>query len=200
MIDSKYSTKYKRWIVHPLIHLKVMQKVHPNVLTFGALFTGVLILPMLAFEKSLMAFLLLLTTGLLDTLDGSLARLTQLISPKGAVLDIVSDRMVESAIVLGLYFVEPSARGLPVILMLTSILICVTSFLVVGIFTENQSEKSFHYSPGLMERAEAFIFFGIMILFPISFIPLAYLFSFCVFFTGLIRVIQFFTFDNFVDL
>lgn len=69
------------------------------------------------------------------------------------------DRVVEFVVVLALWFVAPQQRGLWCLLMLGSMLLCITSFLVVGIFSENQSQKSFHYSSGLMERAEAFSFF-----------------------------------------
>lgn len=75
--------------------------------------------------------------------------------------------------------------------MLTSILLCVTSFLVVGIFTEKQTEKSFYYSPGLIERGEAFFFFILMILFPSYFVLLSSLFILLVLLTTAIRVVQF---------
>lgn len=62
--------------------------------------------------------------------------------------------------------IAPQERGLWCMLTLGSMLLCITSFLVVGIFTENQSQKSFHYSPGLMKRAEAFSFFIAMMIWP----------------------------------
>ena len=153
---------------------------------------GVSALPALALGLPLLALGLIVFSGYLDTLDGSLARHQQKTTPHGAALDIVSDRAVEFArLFLGLYCVDPMSRGLPAILMLGSVLICVTSFLIVGLFSENSSEKSFHYSPGLVERAEAFLIFAAMILFPSSFIFLTYLFSFLVFLTAAIRMVQF---------
>ena len=130
-------------------------------------------------------------TGFLDTLDGSLARHLKTTSPKGTVFDITSDRLVEFSIILGLYAFDPTHRALGTLLMLGSVLICVTSFLVVGIFEDNQTEKGFHYSPGIMERAEAFLFFGAMILFPSYFMILAILFTSLVFLTAVIRLSQF---------
>ena len=55
----------------------------------------------------------------------------------------------------------------------------------------NQTEKSFNYSEGIMERPEAFIFFALMILFPNWFPVLASLFSALVFLTAMIRVLEF---------
>ena len=75
--------------------------------------------------------------------------------------------------------------------MLGSILLCITSFLVVGIFTPNHSSKSFHYSPGLIERAEAFLFFIVMIFVPYYFTFFAFLFATLVALTALIRLWQF---------
>ena len=72
--------------------------------------------------------------------------------------------------------------------MLGSVLICITSFLVVAIVSDNQSEKSFYYSPGLMERAEAFIFFILMIWLPQYFSFLSMSFIILVSYTALKRV------------
>ena len=110
----------------------------------------------------------------------------------GAILDITCDRCVEFSIILGLYLVDPTSRPFLSFMMLGSVLVCVTTFLVVALFTPNESEKGFHYSPGLIERAEAFLFFGLMILFPPLFTPLAALFSILVFLTGLLRIRQFY--------
>jgi len=99
--------------------------------------------------------------------------------------------MVEFAVILGLFFVDANERALPSLVMLGSILLCITTFLVVGIFVENQSVKSFFYSPGLIERAEAFIFFSIMILFPSTFMVAAYLFSALTFFSAIFRFWEF---------
>jgi phosphatidylglycerophosphate synthase len=173
------------------LRISTLRAIHPNIFTLIALLLGSAILPCLVLNLRITAFIFLLLSGFLDTLDGSLARARGKSSPKGAAFDIISDRIVEVAIVLGLYMVDPTERALPSLLMLGSILICVTSFLIVGVFTENSSSKSFHYSPGLIERAEAFVFFGAMILIPSAFVMLAYLFSALVLLTALIRTVQF---------
>lgn len=163
----------------------------PLQATFMAILCGFFTLPLLAAKYSLAACIFLLLSGFFDTLDGTLARHKKLVTSFGTVLDITGDRLVEFSLILGLYLFQPEARGLACICMLGSVLLCVTSFLVVGIFTENQSEKSFHYSPGLIERAEAFIFFLLMILFPEWFFFLALLFSLTVFLTVLVRLWEF---------
>ncbi|MFQ5729421.1 MAG: CDP-alcohol phosphatidyltransferase family protein [Waddliaceae bacterium] len=191
MIDSHFRSPYQTLMIDPLLCKLAKLNIRPHIYTWIALISGAAILPALYYQKFFLAFLLLLVSGFLDTLDGSIARAKNLATPKGAVFDIVSDRIVETSTIIGLYLVEPSSRGFFCLLMLSSAFLCVTSFLVVGIFMQNTSEKSFHYSPGIMERTEAFIFFSLMILFPSSFTPLSLLFSFLVILTAIIRIRQF---------
>jgi phosphatidylglycerophosphate synthase len=153
---------------------------------------GLMVMPLLWFHLRGYATFCLLLSGYLDTVDGSLARMQQMTSPQGAALDILTDRFVEIMVMLGLWGVDPVHRSLLCMIMLASILMCVTSFLVVGIFTQNQTAKSFHYSPGLIERAEAFIFFLLLIWLPKQFVIIAITFSVLVLFTAVSRMYQFF--------
>ena len=191
MIDSsKVRNSYQKLFVDN-VAVALPSTLSPLAITVTALAVGVAVLPLLALEIPYFALACLLISGYLDTLDGALARMKEAVTPQGAVLDIVSDRIVEAAVIIGLFLVEPVERALPSILMLASVLVCVTSFLVVSIFIQNRSEKSFYYSPGLMERTEAFFFFAAMIIFPSLFIPLAYLFTIAVFYTAFTRTFQF---------
>ena len=191
MIDSYYRTPYQTICVDPFVVFLARRNLHPIHLTLAALVFGMIIIPLLMYGFVWTAIASLLTSGYLDTLDGSLARLRNQTSQTGAALDILTDRIVEFSVVLGLFFVDPPHRGLLCLLMLGSILTCVTSFLVVGIFTANDSEKSFHYSPGIMERAEAFLFFLLMIALPSLFPFLAITFTLLVFTTAAIRMKEF---------
>lgn len=190
MIEPYIRPSYQQILGDPLAQM-LGKILSPNAITLLSVLTGVGILPTLLSNQTTIALILLVLSGLLDTLDGTVARLSHKASPFGTVLDILGDRVVEFAIVLGLFLVSPEHRALACIIMLGSMLICVTSFLVVGIFSKNESHKSFHYSSGLMERPEAFVFFGAMILFYDYFQILAFLFSFLVFLTALLRMIEF---------
>ena len=192
MIDSNFRLPYQSILVDPLLALfPKIKSVSPKLITLCGVFCGILVLPFLAFGWNFLALFFLLLSGYLDTLDGTVARLSCKSSPKGAVLDIFCDRIVESSIILGLYFVDPGSRGLFSLLMLGSSFLCVTSFLSVGVFIENDSEKSFHYSPGLIERGEAFLFFMAMILFPSFFPYLALVYSALVMYTAVVRIYEF---------
>ena len=73
-------------------------------------------------------------------------------------------------------------------MILLANLLCITSFLVVGIFVEQNSNKSFFYHEGLMERAEAFIFFILMMLIPQWFAFLAVVYTILVLLTAFLHL------------
>lgn len=190
MIEPYIRPLFQRVLGDTLAH-SMGKFLSPNTVTVLAMVAGISIVPALLYGQVIVALVLLSVTGVLDTLDGTMARLYEKTSSFGTALDIIGDRIVEFSIILGLFLMSPETRSLDCLIMLGSILICVTSFLVVGIFAENDSHKGFHYSPGLMERAEAFIFFGCMILFPDVFSFLATLFSCLVFLTAILRLAEF---------
>lgn len=165
-----------------------------NFFTVLGLFFGILSPICLFYAHPFFAVGALLISGYLDTLDGTVARLRQQSTEIGAVLDIISDRLVEFGVVLGLFLVAPEARGLACILMLGSMFLCISSFLVTGIFSKKESGKSFYYSPGFMERAESFGFFIAMMLLPQYFLWLAALFIVLVLWTAVMRIYGFVVF------
>lgn len=191
MIDSYLRSPLQKAFVDSIAEKCASKNISPLFLTFLGCCIGISCVPLLYFDCTFLAILAILTSGYIDILDGTLARLKNVSSPQGAVLDIVCDRTVEASIVFSLFLVDPMTRATSCLLMLISILICVTSFLVVGIFIENESSKSFHYSPGLMERSEAFSFFIAMIAAPQYFNFLSLSFTFLVLYTGASRVFQF---------
>lgn len=180
---------FQALFIDPLIRTRFFRTWHPNFATFLGLAFGVSILPLLQYGYNHLAIAFLFFSGFFDLLDGPLARIKQQVTPRGAALDITSDRFVEFAVILGLFLFTKQA--LPTIILLGSVLICVTTFLVVGIFADNGTEKSFYYSPGLMERFEAFVFFALMMGYPTLYAPLAYLSSGLIFLTALIRLAEF---------
>lgn len=197
MIETYLRPAYQLCIVNPFA-----KKIPftPEKITYGACFIGILVAPSLMLNLPNLAIILLLVSGFLDTLDGSVARMTNSTSTLGSVLDIISDRIVELAVIVGLFFVDPMHRAVGSLAMLGSCYLCITSFLVVGIFTPNQSQKGFHYSPGLIERAEAFIFFIAMIIWPNQFEWLAYLFTGSVLLTSYLHIKQFIKGDQLLKI
>ncbi len=191
MIEIYLRRYYQTYFVDPIA--RNLMAFDPIFVTGIGLVLGSLAGFFIAIKWMGTAFIFMLLSGFMDTLDGTLARMKVCSSPFGCVLDIISDRLVEFAIIFGLYL---AYGGVFPLLMLGSVMICVTSFLVVGIFSENKSQKSFHYSPGLMERPEAFLFFSLMLFLPEYFQIISFLFCLLVFLTAFMRVIQFKNFQK----
>lgn len=192
MIELLLRSKTDAVFVLPLARcLQRHAFVSANMITLLACLFGLLVIPALYFQHEWVAVGLLLASGYCDMLDGVFARLQQRQSSLGSYLDILADRVVEFAVIVGICLVDPQFRGFYGLLMIGSVLICVTSFLLVGIFSEQESDKSFYYSPGLVERVEAFGFFITMILMPQWFTLLAVLFTTLVMLTAAIRTFEF---------
>ena len=191
MIEQSIRPLYQRMLVN-LPAQWISGRVHANSITLLSGLLGLLILPSMLLGWVTIAVVLLLLSGYCDTLDGTVARMQPHSSAWGSVLDIFTDRLVEFCVILSLWAIDPYGRSLSVILMLGSVLMCITSFLVVGIFSENKSHKGFHYSVGLMERAETFMFFIAMMYWPKAFTTLAALFCVLVMWTTLIRLREFY--------
>lgn len=192
MIESYARASYQRFFMDPLARLLIrLPLVTPNGVTTLSLLSGVLAAVMFICHLSYTAVCLLLLSGMCDTLDGTLARLSSQSTPLGSAWDIVADRIVEFSVMAAFYFYAPEHTGLAALLMVGSSYICVTTFLVVGIFAENQGQRGFYYSPGLMERPEAFLFFVVMMLFPATIALLGWVYAGLVLYTAAVRMIEF---------
>lgn len=189
MLESLCREPVERLIVTPVLPF-LKSRVTAMQLTLCALFSGSFAALMIAAHLPIVACVFLCFSGYLDMLDGALARYTKSSSDLGSVFDIVSDRTVEALVVLGFYLAGYSP--LWVLLILVSSYLCVASFLVVAIFSSNQSAKGFHYSRGLIERAEAFLFFLLMILLPSVFVWLAAIYTVLVLYTTAWRLVEFY--------
>ena len=129
-----------------------------------------------------------------DIFDGAVARLKE---PTlfGGILDIFCDRFVELAILLSIVTMNPEQNLWPGILSISSIVLCITIFLLIGAaadkksdILQNEEKKVLYYTSGIMERTETFLFLiAMLILYPIQAI-LLYVFAALVFFTALQRL------------
>lgn len=194
MLEGLCRNTYEKSLISPLLKIPAVNRCRPIAITIAGCLIGISFAPLIIAGWTWAALGALLLSGFLDTLDGSLSRFQNSASSKGAVWDIVCDRIVEFSILFGLYWVDPDYRGHLTIGMLGSILLCITSFLVVGIFSEkttNGIKKSFHYSPGLIERAEAFLIWGVMAWAPKAFFHLSCVFIILVLITTGVRLWQF---------
>lgn len=139
--------------------------VTPNGLTYAALALGLVAALLFYAGRGWSALLILGISGLIDAVDGRVARLGPGSTPWGGVLDLTFDRIVEAAVLLGIALPHPSWHAPALVLACTwYVNLCV--FLAVGAASERQSEKVILYPPGLLERTEALIFALIVVIAP----------------------------------
>ena len=127
MIDIYLRPLYQPLVATPLVK-KMAEYVEPRQLTYAACFCGIAVIPLLLMHAPQLAIIFLLISGYLDMLDGAVARSANKQTPSGAVLDILSDRVVELAVITGLVLLEPTTRAVYGLMMLGSCYLCITSF------------------------------------------------------------------------
>lgn len=187
MLDTK-GRKFVQPIIETVAKLFLKLGFQANSITFLAFIIGVLSAVVFYFSHSLIAVILLWTSGLLDAVDGTMARKTKT-TAFGTILDITFDRVVEISIVVAIALKFPYNSFLMVVL-LSSIILSMTVFLTVGALSDKYSEKSFYYQPGLAERTEGFIFFSLMILFNNYINIISIIFSLAIFYTAIQRILE----------
>ncbi|AJI73466.1 conserved hypothetical protein [Francisella tularensis subsp. novicida GA99-3548] len=193
MIEQKIRPVFQRIFVDSIAK-SIAPVIAPNLITLISLIVG-LVAAIAFFINQYLCIFLLLLSGYFDILDGSVARLQGSSSSFGTILDILSDRFVESFIIIAIFINQLDIAWVG-LLMMMSIIVCISSFLLVGIFSQKESSKSFYYSPGLIERAETFIFFIVMILFPNMVLILGLIYTLLVLWTTLYRCYEFYVYDK----
>jgi phosphatidylglycerophosphate synthase len=134
-------------------------------LSHAALALGLASAVLFYFERGWWAFLVLLLSGLLDAIDGRVARLGAGSTTWGGVLDLTYDRIVEATVLLGIALPHPEWHQPALVLAATwYVNLCV--FMAVGAASDRHPEKIIAYPPGLLERTEALIFAFVVVALP----------------------------------
>ncbi len=164
MIDTNYRKVFQP-VFDKTSHLVIKTGLTPNHVTVLAFVVGVISALFIANGEYIIACALLLLSGLLDILDGTVARVTNKSSYVGAFLDMVFDRLVEASVIIGFYFIKPEL-SLLYLLFLVSVIFNFSTFSLAGALIKNKGSKSMHYDVGLIERSETFICFVLMLILP----------------------------------
>lgn len=159
----------------------------PNLVTALAFLLGLCAGVLLYLQLPIAAVLVLWLSGLLDAVDGMMARLSGKSSLFGAVLDVTADRVVELCFVWALALRHP-AQLLPLLGLVSCILLSMTVFLTTGMLAQNNTQKSFYYPAGLMERTEGFVLFSLMALFQAYLAVITWVFAGLILFTAVQRL------------
>ncbi len=181
MLDS-YARKYVQPVIEHGAKTLHHMGLSANTATWIAMLFGVSSAILLVLNFPLWAVIILWCSGIMDVIDGTIARLSKS-TPWGNILDISFDRIVEASMIIALLIIHPEAY-LSLALCLAAILLVVTVFLVAGNVVSNTGIKGFHYNPGLLERTEAFAFFTLMMLLPSYIDWISWLFFILLMFTA----------------
>ncbi|MBP3038760.1 CDP-alcohol phosphatidyltransferase family protein [Bacillaceae bacterium Marseille-Q3522] len=163
MLDTK-AKPYVTPVLNFLADRMLKWSLTANQVTVAAFIIGIASVVFLYFDFVMISFILLWLSGLLDALDGTIARKTKK-TAFGTVLDVTFDRLVEAGIIIALAVKYPQNQLILLVLM-TSILFGITVFLVIGNVIKNDGVKSFHYAPALAERSEGFLLLSAMMFSP----------------------------------
>lgn len=169
-----------RRYVNPLISLlaKGLLKTGLSALhvTFLAGAVGLVGALMFILELPYISLAFLWVSGVLDAVDGEMARVSNTQSDRGAMLDLFFDRLVEVAYI-GAFAVTAWASMESLLMLCVTIILSICLFLSVGALSSQKGIKAFYYQAGLMERTEGFIFFSLIMLVPSFATDLVYLFA-----------------------
>ena len=158
-------------------------------ITFLALGIGVMCGPLVAVGLPILASGVLWFSGLLDVVDGSMAREAKNSSPWGCLLDITFDQVVELSVIVGIAIRFPDAR-LALLLLTSVLLVSMTVFLTVAALVKAEGFKSFYYQPGLIERSEELLFLTLMTLVTTWLVEIIVVFSLAKLLTTVLRMKQ----------
>ncbi len=185
MIDSKWRGSLQPCF-NILARLFIRFGISPNTITWSAFIVGLCSGIFAAMGYGIAAVFLLWLSGLLDVMDGSVARIKCVSSRAGAYMDLILDRMVEAFFIFGFAYRYPQAQQ-AYLLFYIAVIFSFTTFIVAGALFKNEGNKAMHYDVGLAERTETFITFSLMALLPAYSKEILMVFNGIVFLTGIIR-------------
>ena len=142
------------WVMNPLWRLLLATGISANTVTAIAALMGVGAAVAAALGRFGLAGWLFIFAGILDIMDGRLARARHEVSPAGAAIDSILDRYTDSFMLVGLgFYYRESWVVVPVFLALVG-----TS--VVPYVRAKSEALGFPVRDGLMQRTERIAYLG----------------------------------------
>ena len=150
-------------IADPIVRTLSKSGITPNTLTLINLALNIVAAYVIATGHFLVGGTLVLIAGLFDLLDGALARFSGQTTKFGAVLDSVSDRISEAAILCGLLVWYIRQEASPEIVPILILAVLTGSFLVSYVRARAEG-LGWQCQVGLFTRAERVIVLAIGLL------------------------------------
>lgn len=132
------------WLAGTVNHLSG-GKITPNAITLFGLLAHAPITFLIALQHYWLAAGWLVVFGLFDTLDGALARLQHESSPRGMLLDSVTDRMKETMLYIGSAYAIIASTGRPY-LAVWAVAACGCALLTSYVNAWGEAVMARHYS------------------------------------------------------
>jgi CDP-diacylglycerol---glycerol-3-phosphate 3-phosphatidyltransferase len=129
-------------------------------------------------------FLLLALAGLIDVLDGAVAKASGSASPRGAFFDSVADRLSDALLFGGVAWYLAATQGGHTPLLPMAVL---AGAMLISYERAKAESLGFDARGGIMERAERFVLLGLALLFDWLLIPILWLMLGLIAFTAVQR-------------
>lgn len=155
MLDNANARRTVARFVDPIATLMLQLKVTPDGITwFGCAATVVVAFTFIAQGKFVLGALLFGAFGLIDLLDGTMARMLGTAGPWGAFLDSTLDRISDAAVICALiYFYQNSDLALSQLAVIAGVIALVMS-LMTSYARAKAESLSANCTVGIAERAE----------------------------------------------
>jgi len=150
---SKGAMEFGYWILEPVVRLLVFLGITPNQVSWASLGLGFLSGACLSVGHFGFGAIFAALSGLLDSVDGMVARVSGVASDAGEVLDAAIDRYVEFFFFAGLIIYY---RGIPVLQML--VLLALLASFMVSYSTAKAEALNITPPRGSMRRPERAVY------------------------------------------
>jgi len=154
---GRYLRHYLMWVLAPYERWLVRAGVSPNAVTLASLATAIGAAVALALGHFAVGGWLYLLTGILDILDGRIARATGRESRAGAFFDSVIDRYAELAVFSGLAVYYRSSPAL------VAVLLAAIGSVMVSYVRARGEALGVDVKVGTMQRPERLLYLGAVV-------------------------------------
>lgn len=140
--------------------------ISPNTISVVSLLVGVVAAYAIASGVLVHAVLLIVLSGVLDGVDGTVARLSGRTSKWGAFLDSTLDKIVEIVLFIGIYFYAPSL-ALPVMVCISVMMLSsYTNKHIAAFNVQTSGHRPFFYISSFADRTERLLLVVLALLLP----------------------------------
>jgi phosphatidylglycerophosphate synthase len=150
---------YFGWIIRPLWLLVLASGISPNQVTVAAMAIGGAAGLAAAFGRFALGGWLFVLSGILDTLDGRLARVRNRVTVTGAAFDSLLDRYVDGAMLIGLAYYFRGSWAL------VAALAAIFGTSMVPYVRAKAESLGVTMKDGLMQRPERILMLGVAVVF-----------------------------------